>query len=131
MSIIKVLLFSADEAVAAPLITCLVAAGYQVIHTSRGYGAIDMIVAEEPAAVILDISLPDFNSLAIISSLRSMAAGDRVPVILLGSNLKEDDVLLGLEVGADLCLLEAFHPQVFIARLRSLLRRYEAIPVNH
>jgi DNA-binding response OmpR family regulator len=37
--------------------------------------------------------------------------------------MNEDDALIGLEVGADLCLLEAFHPQVFIARVRSLIRR--------
>ncbi len=43
----------------------------------------------------------------------------------MGANLREDDVLIGLEVGADLCLLETFHPQVFVARVRSLIRRTE------
>jgi len=47
----------------------------------------------------------------------------------MGANMREEDVLIGLEVGADLCLLEEFHPQVFIARLRSLIRRTEPLKV--
>jgi DNA-binding response OmpR family regulator len=71
------------------------------------------------------MELPGFNSLAIIRSLRSEEINGRTPVMLMGTNLREEDVLIGLEVGADLCLLEAFHPQVFIARVRSLMRRTE------
>jgi DNA-binding response OmpR family regulator len=41
----------------------------------------------------------------------------------MGEHMHEDDVLIGLEVGADLCLVETFHPKVFIARVRSLIRR--------
>jgi DNA-binding response OmpR family regulator len=44
--------------------------------------------------------------------------------------MKEEDVLIGLEAGADLCLLETFHPQVFVARVRSLLRRHELVKIH-
>ena len=84
-----------------------------------------LIRSEKPALIILDIVLPDYNSLSIIRSLRSKELHHRTPVILIGSKLSEEDVLIGLEVGADLCLLETFHPQVFVARVRSLLRRTE------
>jgi DNA-binding response OmpR family regulator len=131
MSMNKILLFSADDSLSTSITTALVQAGYKVIQASSGIGSIDLIQAEHPAAVILDIVLPDFSSLAIIRTIRSSATFDRLPVILVGSGLKEEDVLIGLEVGADLCLLEAFHPQVFIARLRSLLRRYETIPLHY
>jgi DNA-binding response OmpR family regulator len=131
MSMNKILLFSADDSLSMSITTALVQAGYKVIQASSGSGSIDLIQAEQPAVVILDIELSDFNSLAIIRTLRSSATFDRLPVILVGSGLKEEDVLIGLEVGADLCLLEAFHPQVFIARLRSLLRRYETIPQHY
>jgi len=40
--------------------------------------------------------------------------------------MREEDALLGWEAGADLCLLESFNPQVFVARLRSLLRRSQS-----
>ena len=93
-------------------------------------GAIELIQAEKPVLIIIDKDLPDFNSLAIIRELRSDEIYDRLPVILMGSTMREEDVLIGLEVGADLCLLETFHPQVFVARVRSLLRRTESLKVH-
>jgi DNA-binding response OmpR family regulator len=100
------------------------------MHTRRGTGVIDLIQAEKPTLIILDEELPDYNSLAIIRSLRSDGMNDSLFVILMGSNMREEDVLIGLEVGADLCLLETFHPQVFVARVRSLLRRTESLKVH-
>lgn len=90
----------------------------------------DLILVEKPSLIILDIELPDFNSLAIIRSLRSEEFSSHTPVILIGSNLQEEDVLIGLEVGTDLCLLEPFHPQLFVARVRSLLRRAESLKIR-
>jgi len=116
MLLTKILLISVDDSMASSVITSLSQTGYKVIHTSHGTGAMDLIQVEKPALIILDTKLPDYNSLAIIRSLRSMELNDSTPVILMGSNLREEDALIGLEVGADLCLLETFHPQVFVAR---------------
>jgi len=124
------LLISADDSISISVITCLKQTGYKVIRTSLGVGAMDLIHGERPSLIILDGELPDFNSLAIIRALRSEEYSDSTPVILMGSNMREEDVLIGLEVGADLCLLETFHPQVFVARVRSLLRRSETLKVR-
>ena len=123
----KILLISADDSMTASITSSLSEAGFKAIHSARGKGALDLIQDEQPDAVILDIDLPDYNSLAIIRALRSDNPGSQLPIVLFGSNMKEADVLIGLEIGADLCLREAFHPPVFIARLRSLLRRYGTI----
>lgn len=126
----KILLISADDSMTSSIITSLSQTGYKVVHISMGAGAMDIIHAEKPSLVILDIELPDYNSLAIIRSLRSEENNHRIPVMLMGSNMREEDILIGLEVGADLCLLETFHHQVFMARVRSLLRRTEAVKVR-
>ncbi len=123
----KILLISADGALVNLVSECLSLAGYQVIQFSQGAGCLELIQAEKPTLVVLDIHLPDYNSLAIIRAIRTESLNDRLPVIVMGSNMREEDALLGLEVGADLCLLEPFHPQVFVARVRSLLRRSEAM----
>ncbi len=123
----KILLISADLALSHSLSACLSQAGYQVHHTPRGIGAVDLIHSENPHLVVVDSDLPDFNSMAIIRAMRSDEFNHRIPVILIGTSLTDEAVLLGLEVGADLCLQEAFHPQVFIARVRSLLRRSELV----
>jgi DNA-binding response OmpR family regulator len=127
MQTLKIMLISADDSMANSICTCLTASGYKVIHILRGVGASGFINAEKPALIILDIELPDFNSLAIVRSIRSDGIDNKIPVILIGSNMKEEDVLIGLEAGADLCLREIFHPQVFVARVRSLLRRRELV----
>lgn len=123
----KILFISADISLTRSVCTCLNQAGFKVIHIALGSGALDMIHDERPNLVILDSLLPDYNSLAIIRSQRAEENRYHIPIILIGSNLKEDEALLGLEVGADLCLLETFHSQVFVARVRSLLRRTELV----
>ncbi len=122
---VRILLISADDALVTPVRDCLVQAGFQVVCTSHGTGSLELIQAKKPALIVLDSRLPDYNSLAIIRSIRSDDSNDRLPIIMMGANMHEEDALLGLEVGADLCLLEPFHPQVFVARVRSLLRRSE------
>ena len=122
----KILLFSGDKSMTHSVASCLLEAGFTVVPVSHGIGALDVIHLENPTLLIFDQDLPGCKSLAIIRSLRSEETNGRLPVILMGANLHEEDVLIGLEVGADLCLLETFHPQVFVARVRSLLRRNEA-----
>ena len=119
------MLFSADTSMVRIVKTCLIEADYKVIYAPEGLGAMELIRVEKPALIILDLELPGINSLAIIRSLRSEEINVRTPIILMGETMREEDVLIGLEVGADLCLLETFHPQVFVARVRSLIRRTE------
>jgi two-component system OmpR family response regulator len=126
---LKTLLISADDSLTRSIATCLTQAGFTVIHSPRGSESLELIRTENPTLVILDIDLPDYNSLAIIRGLRAEEINSRIPVILIGASLSEENVLLGLEVGADLCLLETFHPQVFIARVRSLLRRGQMVKI--
>lgn len=121
----KILLFSADTSMVRIIKTCLIEAGYKVIYASQGVGAMELIRVEKPALIILDLELPGINSLAIIRTLRSEELNSRTPIILMGETMREEDVLIGLEVGADLCLMETFHLQVFVARIRSLIRRTE------
>jgi two-component system response regulator MprA len=123
----KILLLTADPEMTHAVTASLNQAGYQVIHAPHGVGAVELIHSENPKLVILDCQLPDYNSLAIIRALRSEEFSCRIPVILIGDTLRDEDILLGLEAGADLCLQETFHPQVFVARVRSLLRRTELV----
>ncbi len=127
---LKIFLITSDEPMASTIGSCLTGSGYSVRQLSHGAGAVELIRSNKPALIVLDIDLPDFNSLALIRTIRSDATFDTIPIILMGSNMKEDDILIGLEVGADLCLLETFHPHVFVARVRSLLRRIELVKVH-
>jgi len=124
---VKIMLFTADSSLAHAVIQCLKEAGYKVVSRSQGSGALELIREERPGLVILDIDLPGFSSTAIIRRLRADSPTVGLPVILMGAAMHEEDCLMGLEVGADVCLMETFHPRVFVARVKSLLRRSEAV----
>ena len=70
--------------------------------------------------VLLDIMLPDGDGLALC---RELAAGERVPIILLTALADESDRVLGLEMGADDYLTKPFSSRELLARIRAVLRR--------
>jgi two-component system catabolic regulation response regulator CreB len=83
-----------------------------------------------PAAVILDIGLPDGSGLALCGELRRAAdpALARLPLLMLSARAEEVDRVLGLELGADDYLAKPFSPRELCARVRALLRRSAAVP---
>ena len=87
----------------------------------------DGLVALERAAdggfdiVILDIMLPGMDGLSVLSHVRSR--GDITPVLLLTAKGAEDDVVRGLEAGADDYVTKPFGIHELVARVKGLLRR--------
>jgi DNA-binding response OmpR family regulator len=79
----KILVICADDSMATSVINSLSQAGFKVMHSHQGSGVIDLIHVERPSLIILDQELPDFNSLAIIRTLRSDEMNDRLPVVLI------------------------------------------------
>jgi DNA-binding response OmpR family regulator len=102
---------------------CLQKAGFQVITASLGQSALEIVRSRRPDVMLLDWKLPDLSGLAVIRKIRSDEITFGLPIILTGVDMREEDLMIGLEAGADLCLKEPFHPDVFIARVRALLRR--------
>jgi DNA-binding response OmpR family regulator len=71
--------------------------------------------------VVLDVMLPDGDGYALCARLR--AGGDRTPVLMLTARSLEDDVVRGLDAGADDYLVKPFRLRELLARVRALLRR--------
>jgi two-component system phosphate regulon response regulator PhoB len=97
--------------------------GYRVVVTGLGQSTVDMIHQLMPDLVLLEWRLPDLSSLALIRRIRADEWAADLPIIIHGMDMGDEDFLMGLEAGADFCLREPFHPEVFIARVRALLRR--------
>ena len=75
--------------------------------------------------VVLDVMMPGEGGLQLTRSLRE--AGD-VPIILLTAMGEETDRIVGLEMGADDYLTKPFNPRELVARIRTVLRRAQALP---
>jgi DNA-binding response OmpR family regulator len=118
-----IMIVSADGNQSRVMVDCLKNAGYGAQIASQGKSALEMIRSDRPLLIILDWRLPDLSGLAILRTIRAEAQTAKLPIILMSREMKEEDILIGLEAGADICLAETFHPKVFVARVRSLLRR--------
>lgn len=76
-----------------------------------------------PDLMILDLMLPEMNGLEVCRELKSDPKTKPVPIIMLTAKGEETDIVLGLEMGADDYVTKPFSVQVFLSRVRAVLRR--------
>jgi DNA-binding response OmpR family regulator len=100
--------------------------GYQVAVAPDGAEALRMLTGTVPAAeafdlVILDVMLPGIDGYAVAERLRE--AGNYTPILMLTAKSRPEDVVRGLEGGADDYLAKPFDLPVLLARVKGLLRR--------
>ncbi len=80
---------------------------------------------ESPDIVILDLNLPDVSGFEVLKKIRDFSD---VPVIILTVRSDDEDMLKGLETGADDYIIKPFNYMTLLARVRAVLRRTEVIP---
>jgi two-component system response regulator MprA len=118
---VRILVVDDDAAVRDSLARTLRFEGYQVQTADDGRQALDAVRANEPDAVILDVSMPVLDGLEACRELRS--GGAVVPVLMLTARDSVGDRVAGLDAGADDYLVKPFALQELLARVRALLRR--------
>jgi two-component system response regulator MprA len=117
----RILVVDDDAAVRDSLARTLRFEGYQVDTARDGQEALDAARADEPDAVILDVSMPRMDGLQACRRLRG--EGLLVPVLMLTARDSVGDRVAGLDAGADDYLVKPFALQELLARIRALLRR--------
>lgn len=85
-----------------------------------GADVIDWVKANKPAAILLDIMLPNKDGMTICKELRQFT---NVPILMVTAKVEEIDRLLGLEIGADDYICKPFSPREVVARVKAVLRR--------
>lgn len=101
----------------------LIKAGMHVTCADNGEETFALLDKEKFDAVILDLMLPGKNGLEICRTLREQEKSRFIPVIILTAKSEENDIITGLEMGADDYITKPFSPKVLIARLQAVLRR--------
>ncbi|MGW0871891.1 response regulator transcription factor [Streptomyces sp. NPDC002740] len=95
--------------------------GHAVTVVEDGRAALEEVRHREPDLLVLDVMMPRADGLDVVRILR---AEDReIPVLMLTARSTEDDLLLGLDLGADDYMTKPFSPRELVARVRTLLRR--------
>src|SRR6478735_868714 len=101
----------------------LVKAGYRVTALAEGEPALGLIASDPPDLVVLDIGLPGIDGLELCKRIRARGS---TPVLFLSARADEVDRIVGLELGGDDYLVKPFSPRELVARVRAVLRRFEA-----
>jgi DNA-binding response OmpR family regulator len=102
-------------------------AGFAVLTARDGRAALATVRASKPDLIILDLGLPEMDGLDVTRALRK---DSNVPVIMLTARTEETDKLVGLELGADDYITKPFSPKELVARVRAVLRRWDAATAN-
>ncbi len=116
-----------DEAEIARLIcTNLSEYGFRHEHLSTGRQLLSRARQTTPDLCIIDLGLPDMDGMQVVRELQD---GSPCAVLILTGRNDVTDRVLGLELGADDYLVKPFEPRELVARVRSILRRYQhAVP---
>jgi DNA-binding response OmpR family regulator len=93
---------------------------HQVVVVSDGRSALEEVRRLQPDLLVLDVMLPGVDGLDVCRILRRESD---LPVLMLTARTEEDDMLLGLDLGADDYMTKPFSPRELAARVRTLLRR--------
>jgi len=94
--------------------------GAEVLSAPNGTKGLDLIEAESPDIVILDIGLPDMDGFQVLREIRRFS---QMPVIMLTVRGEDTDVAKGLELGADDYITKPFSHIELVARVNAVLRR--------
>lgn len=109
-----------DQDLAEMLSIVLTAAGMEVDLVSRGDQVMDLFNTNPPDLILLDVMLPGIDGVQVCKIIRETSM---VPIVMLTAKGDTQDVVLGLEAGADDYMVKPFKPQELVARINTRLRR--------
>lgn len=116
----KALVVDDDRVLADVVAFTLRREGFEVAKVYDGEAAIAAWAETQPDLIILDVNLPKLNGFEVCRQIRRH---DNTPVLLLTVRDEEDDIVLGLELGADDYITKPFSPRQLVARIQAILRR--------
>jgi DNA-binding response OmpR family regulator len=123
----KALIVDDDLALADVVSFTMRRAGYDVACAHDGQAALDMAESESPDLIILDLNLPKLDGLSVCRRIRKES---EMPIIILSVRGEEDDVVQGLELGADDYIVKPFSPRQLVARAEAVMRRVKSPAAN-
>jgi len=116
----KILVVDDDLDLADVISFTLRRAGFETLLAYDGRAALDRWQSESPDLIILDINLPKLDGTKVCQQIRQQSD---TPIIMLTVRSNEDDIVRGLEIGADDYIVKPFSPRQLVARVEAVLRR--------
>jgi two-component system KDP operon response regulator KdpE len=121
----KVLIVDDEFAIRDALGRKLQREGFEVVLAGDGLEGLRLFHAERPDLVVLDIVMPEMSGLTVCARIREVA---ETPVMMLSAQaITEEDIVEGLNAGADEYLVKPIRLNEFVARVKALLRRAQMV----
>ena len=120
----KIVLIEDDPGIRTVIRLALKGAGFlSVCEAGNGADGLALVLWEKPALVILDLMLPGMDGLAVCSAIRRNPSVSGTPIVMLTARIAEEDIVRGLELGADDYITKPFSNAILVARVKAALRR--------
>jgi two-component system KDP operon response regulator KdpE len=119
-----ILIVDDDVKIQRLLRTCLKLSDYEVVTTTKGKEALDLVTSDKPSLVILDMLMPGMDGFDVLRQLRSFSD---LPVIAMSANANVSQA--AFKLGANDFLAKPFLPNELIGRIRSILYNETKMPV--
>ena len=124
----KVLIIEDDSTLLRGLVDNFHAQGYQVFSAKDGQQGLEAALKESPDLIVLDIMLPKLNGYEVCRMIRRHELA--MPIVMLTAKGQEEDIIRGLELGADDYVTKPFSIRELLARVKAFLRRQDAKPTD-
>lgn len=121
----RILIVDDDENIAELISLYLMKECYETYIVNDGEAALKIFPEFKPNLILLDLMLPGIDGYQVCRELR---ATSQVPIIMLSAKGEIFDKVLGLELGADDYMIKPFDSKELVARVKAVLRRYQAAP---
>ena len=120
----KIVLIEDDPGIRTVIRLALKGAGFtSICEAENGTDGLALVQREKPVLVILDLMLPGMDGLAVCSAIRRLPSVSGTPIVMLTARTAEEDVVRGLELGADDYITKPFSNAILVARVKAALRR--------
>jgi two-component system OmpR family response regulator len=121
----KILVIDDDAHIREVVQFALEKAGLEVVEAGDGQKGLELFSRAKPDLVILDITMPEVDGLAVCREIRR---NSDTPILFLSSRADEVDRIIGLEIGGDDYVTKPFSPRELVARVHVILKRARAKP---
>lgn len=118
---LRILVVDDSPTVTTVLSRMLQLAGYEALTAPDGPTALDMLAAEQPDLVFLDIVLPGMSGFAVLRAIRRKPETQSIPVIMISGNLKATEEFYGQRIGADDFIKKPFGRSEVFSRIERLV----------
>lgn len=102
--------------------------GYAPIIAYDGIEALSLFEKEKPAAVLLDVSMPNMDGFEVCRNIRKLS---NIPILMITARSEDFEKIMGLDIGADDYIVKPFSPGEVMARLRAIFRRIDNASGNN